>query len=316
MILCYVDEAGDPHPHQEPLFDGHTPLFCLTAVAVEAERWRDLDRALLGLKRTYFKPEMEAFATRNPGKRPEHFEVKGTYLCKPSNARMHRNRVFTLKILEILGKHRARLFAAIWRKDAANPSPPATIYNHSLQIVSERFHHHCSALGRKGLMIADSRTKALDFNVAAGHLSFLFGHHEGRTYTSIVEAPLFADSSLSAGVQYADIVGACVYGNYYQRRCAGIAGHSENGIPISAQRYAKLDEAARSLRTPRATTPRAAGIGRPSRTSSSSAPTCPALAAQPSRAITVSGNSAVNPSRSASFTLRHLQASASTISSG
>lgn len=250
VILFYIDEAGNPDPHQEPLFDGQTPLFCLSAIAVRSEHWRSLDRALLGLKRKYFAVEMAVFATRNPDRRPEHFEVKGSYLCKPSNARLYRNRVFVFKVLDILRDYDARLFASIWRKDPANPASPVSIYTHSLQILTERFHHHCEAQGRPGLMIIDSRTKKLDAGVAAGHLSFLFGNPVGRGYTSITEAPLFADSSLSAGVQYADIIGATIYGNYYQRRCSDIAGHFHGADPISSQRFAAIPPERRTVRQP------------------------------------------------------------------
>jgi len=86
VIFFYVDEGGDPHPHREPLVQGGTPLFCLSAVAVHASRWRELDRALFQLKRTYFSREMQAFTARNPDMRPEHYEVKGRQLVKPSRA--------------------------------------------------------------------------------------------------------------------------------------------------------------------------------------------------------------------------------------
>lgn len=240
MILFYVDEAGNPYPHCEPLFDGQTPLFCLSAIAIRAERWREIDRALLGLKRALYAVELGQFAARYPDKRPEHFEVKGSYLCKPSNARLYRNRVFALKVLEALADHDAKLFAAVWRKDPANPTPPASIYNHSLQVLTERFHHHCSALGETGLIIVDSRTKTLDFSVASGHLGFLFGHQVGRTYTTVVESPLFAESELSAGVQYADIVGACIYGNFYQRRCSNVGGYFEGASALTMERHSRL----------------------------------------------------------------------------
>jgi hypothetical protein len=146
--------------------------------------------------------------------------------------------------------HGAKLFAAIWRKDPSNPTPAASIYNHSLQVLTERFHYHCVAEAQPGIMVVDGRTKALDFGVAAGHLSFLFGHPVGRTYTTIVEAPLFADSRLSAGIQLADIVGACIYGNYYQKRCSTVSGHVEGDNPISAQRLAAIPAEQRGIRTP------------------------------------------------------------------
>lgn len=245
MILFYIDEAGDPNPHHEPLFDGETPAFCLSAVAVDAARWRDLDRSLLALKRTYFALEMGRLKCR-----PERFEVKGSHLLKPSNARVYRNRVFTLKVLEVLAENEAKLFAVMWRKDAGTPMSSVSMYTHSLQVLSERFHHHCLAMKDRGLLIVDARTKTLDRTVAEGHLSFLFGHAAGRTYTSLTEAPLFADSVLSAGVQFADIVGSCIYGNFYRRRCHDIKGHFVGTQPASPKAFSAAPAAVRTIRAP------------------------------------------------------------------
>jgi len=99
-------------------------------------------------------------------------------------------------------------------------------------------------------MIVDSRTKGLDFEVASGHLSFLFGHPEGRKYTTLVEAPLFVPSELSAGVQFADIVGSCIYGHYYRSRCNDVGGHFCGPDPLSAKRYALTPEADRAIKVP------------------------------------------------------------------
>lgn len=238
MIIFYVDEAGNPHSHHEPLLQGETPLFCLSAVALHSSRWRELDRAILKLKQTYFSREMTAFAALRPDMRPEHYEVKGSELFRPSNARSRRCRVFAGKILNLCESLNVRLFSVIWRKDAANPAAPVSIYTHSLQVLAERFHHYCCQVGERGLIVGDARTRTLDFQVAAGHLSFIFGHPEGRTYTWLTEAPMFVDSVLSAGVQVADILGSCIYGNYYQLRCSGIAGLFAGPNPVSPREVA------------------------------------------------------------------------------
>lgn len=122
-------------PGDHPLLQGGTPLFCLSAVAVHASQWRDLDRALFQLKRAYFSREMQGFTARNPDMRPEHYEVKGRQLVKPSHARSRRNRVFTLKILDLAQQLDVRLFAAVWRKDPANPVDAMSTYTQGLQVL-------------------------------------------------------------------------------------------------------------------------------------------------------------------------------------
>ena len=55
--VIYVDEAGNPDSHREPLVSGETPLFTLTGVAFALAEWRLRDRAFLRLKRQFF-PDM------------------------------------------------------------------------------------------------------------------------------------------------------------------------------------------------------------------------------------------------------------------
>jgi hypothetical protein len=68
------------------------------------------------------------------------------------------------------------------------------------------------------ILIVDSRMKGpagLDVAVARSHMSYIFGHQTGRTFTNILEAPLFADSRLTVGLQLADIVASNIYANHY-----------------------------------------------------------------------------------------------------
>jgi hypothetical protein len=89
-----------------------------------------------------------------------------------------------------------------------------------------------------GVLIVDARTKNLDFLVANSHLSYLFGNPTGREFTALTEAPVFVDSRLSAGVQLADILGSCLYGYYYQKRCSTIPGLFNGGFPVTPAQLA------------------------------------------------------------------------------
>jgi len=234
VIFFYVDESGSPTPHTEPLLQGDTPLFCLTGVALDASRWREWDRGLFRLKRAYFHAEMERYAAARR-RRPEHFEIKGHDLLKPSAATSRRNVNFLRGIFDLLAKHDARFFASVWPKDPRNPTDNRSIYGKCLQALTERFHFFCEERGCKGVIIMDSRSPGTDHHVASGHLSYLFGHSDGVAFTSIVEAPFFVNSNLSAGAQLADIIGACIYTNYYQRRCLTIPGYfkSETSLEMA-----------------------------------------------------------------------------------
>lgn len=238
MLFFYVDESGDPAPHHAPLLEGETPLFCLSAVSIDSRWWRDFDRSLIALKRTYFTNEMVAFTTKHPDRRAEYYEVKGRDLFKPSNARSRRNRVFATKVFELAESLGARLFGVACVKSHTNPVDPVAIYTHALQILAERFHYHCLAASSEGIIVADSRTHNLNYSVASSHLSFLFGNPTGRKYTSLIEGPMFVDSSLSAGMQLADILGGAVFGYYYSVECSKIPGiFKANNQPVTVTEF-------------------------------------------------------------------------------
>lgn len=182
---------------------------------------------------------MAGHAAAHPDRRAENFEIKGHKLLKPSSARIRRNRIFTQKALSLCRDLGAALFSVIWTKDSGNPVNPVSMYTHSLQILAERFHYHCLANNDQGIIVADSRTDRLDFTVASSHLSFLLGNPAGRAYVSLVEAPMFVDSCLSAGAQLADILGACIFGYYFQKNCARLPGLFVGPNPVTPEDLAE-----------------------------------------------------------------------------
>jgi hypothetical protein len=78
-------------------------------------------------------------------------------------------------------------------------------------------------------MICDSRASAikgqgLDKEVAKSFQSYLFGNPLGRTFTKMHEAPLFADSQITVGIQLADIASSCIFSNHYHCYCRDLPG--------------------------------------------------------------------------------------------
>jgi hypothetical protein len=49
---------------------------------------------------------------------------------------------------------------------------------------------------------------------------------------------MFVDSRLSAGVQLADLLGSCLYGYYYQKRCSTIPGLFSGTTPVTPDQLA------------------------------------------------------------------------------
>ena len=222
--VLYVDEAGNPHKHDIPLQAGQTPLFLLGGVALPLDEWRNIDREYLNLKRKYFAAEMAATGLA----RPEHWEPND--LTAPRNKKSARRQAFMHELLNGLEQWDARVFAITFIKDPSTPASPVGLYTNAVQQLADRFsiylsEHHAF---QHGIMIMDSRSRGReagqDFQVGSSYLSYVFGHDTGRLLTNLAEAPLFADSRLTAGLQIADNVASIVYGNqfhYYLRKLPG-----------------------------------------------------------------------------------------------
>jgi len=226
MFLIYVDEAGSADPHEEPLVVGQTPIFVLASLIFPADAWRDLDRDYRDLKVRFFKKEIGT-------NRPEQYEVKGSDLVRPSNRRSRRRHTFLRQTLQLCADHGGTGFAVIFKKNPLKPTARTSMYNMGLQYAVERFSnfleeakggldgrfsadaYHC-----QGIIIADSRMRNLDLNVAISHLSFIFGNPVGQRCERIIEAPTFTFSELSVGIQLTDIFASTIYARYYQRTCA------------------------------------------------------------------------------------------------
>ncbi|MGA2901389.1 MAG: DUF3800 domain-containing protein [Candidatus Acidiferrales bacterium] len=228
MYIFYIDESGSPKGHNEPLRDGQTPVFVLSCLAFQSNRWRTLDRAYRNLKARFFQDELR-------GRRPESHEIKGTDLIGPHNRASRRRHAFSKEVLQLIRANQARAFSVIIKKSAADPMSQTSMYTMALQYLVERFQCFLEETSSgmtvglpredcEGVIIADSRLNNLDLNVAISHLSYIFGHATGQKCTRIIEAPTFTFSQLSVGLQLTDIFASFTYGRAYRRHCDGIAG--------------------------------------------------------------------------------------------
>ena len=212
MYFFYVDEAGSPEGHHEPLLEGETPIFSLNAMSIREDNWKAFDRNYLTLKRRFFEKEI---GTRTA----EYFETKGSELTRPGNRANIRGHKFIKQVLSLCEKHEASLFSIVFIKNSTKPTSKKSLYTMALQYLCERFQAFLEETtdNENGMIIVDSRMHNIDLEVAQSHLSFIFGHKTGRTCDRILEAPMFANSRLTAGLQVIDIVGSCIYSNFYHR---------------------------------------------------------------------------------------------------
>jgi hypothetical protein len=135
-------------------------------------------------------------------------------------------------------------FSIVFKKSPIRPASKTSIYTMGLQYLVERFSPFLEETASgltpgydpqhaQGIIIADTRMRNLDLNVATSHLSFIFGHHIGQQCVRVIEAPTFTHSEISVGVQLTDIFGACLYARNYQRNCRTI----QNALDYSHMAY-------------------------------------------------------------------------------
>lgn len=130
--IIYIDEAGNPGSHREPLIpaSGETPLFCLVGLALPLCDWRARDRDYLRIKRQFFPDEM-----RSTSRRSEEFEIKGNELTSPHQRSSSRRQAFNKRVLSYIQQSGGVAFAATFLKNNHSPTSPRSVYTKALQIL-------------------------------------------------------------------------------------------------------------------------------------------------------------------------------------
>lgn len=222
--VVYIDEAGSPHGYCLPIHSGETPIFTLAAVALPLWEWRARDRTFLSMKRQFFSDFLGKI-----GKRDEEYEIKGREIASPRNKTSKRRHVFNQKVLSLVGQNAGCCFGITFLKNPSNPASATSIYTNAFQILTERISLFVTEhpAYSNAILICDSRMKGVagsDISVARSHMSYIFGHETGRTFLNILEAPLFADSRLTVGLQIADIFASNLFTNQYYYYCRNLPG--------------------------------------------------------------------------------------------
>jgi hypothetical protein len=238
--VCYVDEAGCTGALPGPTSNVQ-PIFILCGVDVRAADVSPLTRDFLYLKRRFFPgicpPEAVYLSSILP-------EIKGADIRRQavsSSRRQSRQALgFLDAVVKLLEKYEARLHGRIWIKGIGLPFNGRSVYTFSLQYICQWFDHCLGADDTTGVVICDSRNKAL--NSIASHSVFTqkFRAH-GDRYPCLHEMPTFGHSENHAGVQIADLVcSALLFPMAVASYCAGIL-HSVHvkDYSVLAERYAR-----------------------------------------------------------------------------
>lgn len=226
MYFFYIDDSGNRDPGlkmERP--DGSVfvkdHVYVLTAVGVYEGNWRPLEEEL-----TDYKMGLRNMLRKTKGLETDIMdcEVKSTWLRNPIERErrspfLHglsddqRTRLSEMYYSQ-LNKHRMHIISVVidkryLKEDASSVSLHLKAYEILLErielLLCERYYKH------KGLIVMDDSDRHLNRALAMQHARLLHRGGQRIHFNHIAEYPFFTESSLSHGVQLADL---CAYNVY------------------------------------------------------------------------------------------------------
>ncbi len=240
MYVCYVDEAGCLGVLPSATSDIQ-PVFVLIGLALPSRAIRPLTIAFLQLKHTFFPTGSRAFSQFLDLVK---YEIKGAEIrrnisSKGTPSQQRHALGFLDKSIALLREYDAKVFGRIWIKGINLPFDGRAVYTSSMQYICTTFQHMLTSLGDSGFVVADSRTKTLNANVA--HSIFTqMQSSAGNPLDRILEMPTFGHSDNHVGLQFADLLcSALLFPMAIETYCLGhIANvHVRTGYDVLKSRY-------------------------------------------------------------------------------
>jgi hypothetical protein len=226
MYFFYIDDSGSRDPTvQSVRADGTVVakdhLYVLTAVGLFERNWRPLEeeltdyklslrkslRAAIGLETDIMDCEVKSTLLRHPVERAK----RSPFLHALTDDQ--RTRLAELYYSQ-LTKHRMHLLAVVIDKRHLRPETTSHfIHLKAYEILLERIERLLAERypKHKGLVVMDDSERELNRAVAMRHAQLLHRGGQRVYFNHIAEYPFFTESSLSHGVQLADL---CAYNVY------------------------------------------------------------------------------------------------------
>lgn len=226
MYFFYIDESGSRDPAVEATrADGSIivkdHLYVLSAVAIYERKWRHFERAIANLKLEL----LDNLRRRHQVTLDlSHCEVKSTWLRIPKERESHSRFLHLLtdeerlRITETyyrqIAEQRMILFAVVIDKRCLRDHmTPELVHKKAYELLLERIEHYLREYhpSHQGLIVIDDTQRQLNRAVALKHAYFQREGNVNVRFSHIVEYPFFTESTLSNGIQLADL---CAYNVY------------------------------------------------------------------------------------------------------
>ncbi|MBM3117988.1 MAG: DUF3800 domain-containing protein [Chloroflexi bacterium] len=193
-MLVFVDESEWPKPSAS---GGYTVW---AAAALHPELSKTFSREVFNLERKFWRIS-----------EPHEFEIKGRMLLNKRALTSPKKLEFVDEILSLCKRYQLSAFAIGMRQFeeqmlegfSREESRIFRVYHYLLERVEAMMQE--SYPDDMAIVLLDSSDKETNKRRALAFGNFLYGHEVGKSVQKIVETPFFVSSSLTPGIQIADL---------------------------------------------------------------------------------------------------------------
>lgn len=226
MYFFYIDESGSRDPAVVGTRADGTSftkdhLYTLTAVGLYERKWRHFERAIANLKLELLH---DIFRVHHVQFDLSHCEVKSTWLRVPKEPEAHsqflhllsdtqRVRLVGTYYRQILEQKMILFAVVVDKRKLREHTTQEILHKKAYELLLERIEHYLAEYhpNHQGLIVIDDTQRQLNRAVALKHAFFQREGNINVRFHHIVEYPFFTESTLSNGIQLADLCGYNVY---------------------------------------------------------------------------------------------------------
>lgn len=193
-MLVFVDESEWPKPSTP---GGYTVW---AAVALQPQLSKSFSREIFNLERKFWRIN-----------EPHEFEIKGRMLLNKRALTSPKKIEFVEEVLSICKRYELLAFVIAMRQVgepmlkgfSQEESRIFKVYHYLLERVEAMMGENYPE--DMAIVLLDSSDKETDKRRAITFGNFLYGHEEGKSMQRIVDTPFFVSSTLTPGIQIADL---------------------------------------------------------------------------------------------------------------
>lgn len=191
-MLAFIDESGHPHPNDRAT----RPV--LAAVCFAQRDSRSISRQVFRLKRNLL------------GSERAQVELKAHDLLKRATFRRKAElRELVEGVFDLLRNLPVTVFAIVMERPTQAIPRTSTLLPRQYRFILQRIHALSVDTQAAAVVLIDGNGSQYG-GLARKLERYLHRHREGQSFTSIVDAPYFVDSTFTTGIQLADMVAGAI----------------------------------------------------------------------------------------------------------